>query len=394
MGDQQMDERELDRFLNDVPTGQAAAGHYDLAPEVIDLMHSMRLLADAPLPAPTRDRVGPAIGEEIAQLESAQSGDASARRSGQFVVDPRHFVPNGHAGSRLRRVPLLTIPAGGQRLPWAFAQLATAALLLITLGSVYLAFLHQRTGEDGPTVVRPFASTVNESLLDVVADATPSGNTAVAVALWSFRPGPLPLTLVASAGPKYVVADTGSFVVAIEGDEHTLAAGDHLQVPPGSEIVLRNAGTRDATAFVVYVVPNNEAMWWDWTADPTQITRGLPIYSNTDAFPSAPTHLSLERLTLSPGEALPTYETSRFEWIGIVAGRLGLALAGDRLPYRWESGQEQLFVGEQAVPKLQDGWQMTLRNAGDEPLVLVRLRVTPAGHAGAPTVQASPSAAN
>ena len=312
-------------------------------------------------------------------------------QTAMLEVDQTRIKRNGHAGTLPGGFARTTIPAAGQRSRWALAHLATAAMLLITLGSVHLAFLHPRTAVNQPTAAPPFATTVPETLIDVTSDAMPSGNTAFAVALWHFRSGPSALTLVSSEGPKYVVADTGSIAVRFDKQDHELIAGDHLGVPPGPEVALRNTGTSDATAFVIDVAPNNEVMWWDWDADPTAITRGQPIYSNLDSFPAGPIRLVLERLTMSTGEVVSDIETSDLEWIGVVSGRLGLTLSGEDLPFGWESGLEKRFVGDQTLPQLQEGWQMTVRNAGDAPLILVRLRFASAGDLATPSVWASPA---
>jgi hypothetical protein len=72
-------------------------------------------------------------------------------------------------------------------------------------------------------------------------------------------------------------------------------------------------------------------------------------------------------------------------WLGIHAGRLGVKLDGERLPFRWKSGAERTFSATQFVPAIQPGTVVTLRNAGDDPLILYRLTLMP-GKAGAPSV--------
>lgn len=56
-----------------------------------------------------------------------------------------------------------------------------------------------------------------------------------------------------------------------------------------------------------------------------------------------------------------------------------------QMPFLWEPGQERTFYRGQAWPQRPDplinplmsgGTQMTLRNAGDDPLVLYRLTLT------------------
>ena len=91
-----MDERDLDRFLNDLVTGRPAAGGYDLAPDLREAIRLVRALGAAPLPAPSRERVGQAVRAEIERLATAKPEGAPhgphdhAARAGQ-----RHGVGIG-----------------------------------------------------------------------------------------------------------------------------------------------------------------------------------------------------------------------------------------------------------------------------------------------------------
>ena len=87
----------------------------------------------------------------------------------------------------------------------------------------------------------------------------------------------------------------------------------------------------------------------------------------------------MKRLTLAPGAALPTYTESGLDWLGIRAGRLTVRLEGEQLPFRWKSGAERAFGRAQILPVFPAGSQVTLRNAGDDPLIFYRLTITPGG---------------
>ena len=69
-------------------------------------------------------------------------------------------------------------------------------------------------------------------------------------------------------------------------------------------------------------------------------------------------------------------------WTEVREGVLGLTLEGERLPFRWVSGEERTFRLRQALPITQPGTTMTLRNASDELLVLYRLTLVPRGARG------------
>ena len=87
--------------------------------------------------------------------------------------------------------------------------------------------------------------------------------------------------------------------------------------------------------------------------------------------------VTLERLILPPGTAMAPFAKTQFDWIGVASGRVGVTLEGERLPFRWDPGEERAFGLFQTLPVIQPGTEMTLRNAGDEPLVLYRLTITP-----------------
>jgi pimeloyl-ACP methyl ester carboxylesterase len=63
-----MDEREVDRFLNDLAAGRPAGGGSNLAPDLQEVIRLVRALSAAPLPASSRERVGQAVRAEIARL--------------------------------------------------------------------------------------------------------------------------------------------------------------------------------------------------------------------------------------------------------------------------------------------------------------------------------------
>jgi hypothetical protein len=63
------------------------------------------------------------------------------------------------------------------------------------------------------------------------------------------------------------------------------------------------------------------------------------------------------------------------DWFAIITGQLGLTLIGDALPQGWSSGQERELDPDNPIPVLVPGTHITMRNLGDDPLVLLRLRV-------------------
>lgn len=72
MPERPMDEHDLDRYLNDLVTGRPAAGGYDLAPDLREAIRLVRTWGAAPLPAPSRERVGQAVRTEIERLATVE----------------------------------------------------------------------------------------------------------------------------------------------------------------------------------------------------------------------------------------------------------------------------------------------------------------------------------
>jgi hypothetical protein len=102
-----------------------------------------------------------------------------------------------------------------------------------------------------------------------------------------------------------------------------------------------------------------------------------------EALPPGQSHIVFDRLTIPPGTLMTAEAATGQDWFDIVTGQLGLTLIGDVLPQGWESGRERELTADDTVPILVPGTRVTMRNVGDDPLVLLRLRVSslPAGAA-------------
>ena len=98
-----------------------------------------------------------------------------------------------------------------------------------------------------------------------------------------------------------------------------------------------------------------------------------------EAIPPGESRVVFDRLTIPPGTLMTAEAATGQDWFDILTGRLGLTLIGDALPQGWESGRERELTVDDSVPPLVPGTSVTMRNGGDEPLVLLRLRVAPPG---------------
>jgi hypothetical protein len=222
-----------------------------------------------------------------------------------------------------------------------------------------------------------------ETLLDTSLDGLPTGRSRIAVERWTLRPSRRVLRMPPLGGQVNITVDCGAITATEAGTGHRLAAGEHLAFSGDETVTFEAAGPEEAIAFVVYIIPTfNTVDMEQWDTDPMAHTIDYPINAAHDALPGGSGQILLERMTLPPGSALPPQTVSPLVWYGTGVGRIGVMLEGDRLPFRWDPGEEREFSGGEDLPFLAPGTEMTLRNADDKPVVLYRLTITLSGAAG------------
>ena len=355
----------IDRFWD-----RFAQGH----PEIIEDLDpvdvaTIRYLHDVD------DRPGPTqafrhqLREDLLQAEATFSSRRlrSHPRSDDRAIQTRRRVPQ--------------TPLTGRH--GAVAQLATAALLLLTLVGSFLAFGPGGSWQrdlpaflpaiSGPPVTPQ--TVVTETLLDATTYAIPDGQGIVVLKRLTLQPSPEPLVVAPLTGPVFVLVESGELTATVAGTERLLAAGEIFSpAEPEQEVVLRATGVEDAVAFLVYLHSGSEPrVPFNFAVHTSEVL----VFGPTHGLRGCPCHLILERLTLPPGSGLPPWEAYRYDWVKVGSGQIGLTLEGERLPARWKSGQERTFRQASALPIVPAGTRMTLRNAGDDPVVLYRLTLTP-----------------
>ena len=175
-------------------------------------------------------------------------------------------------------------------------------------------------------------------------------------------------------GTSSYYVEQGTVRIAHSGVEQIVHAGEQWSAPVDGDWGLENVG--DDVARIVEVDVNDaiatssvDASTNSKFSDPQGYADSFVIKRATDLATGSGgvTRVTLERLTLPPGTALDPYTKTQFDWIGIAAGRVGVTLEGERLPFRWDPGEERTFGLYQTLPPIQPGTEMTLRNAGDDP---------------------------
>jgi hypothetical protein len=269
-------------------------------------------------------------------------------------------------------------PAARDRRRWTMSQLALAAILVVTLAASLIA-RQVLTPEAPTTLIEAPRQPAVETFLDATVESESDAWVPISVERWTIQPGPATLTIPAIDGLQWIAADGGEILTTIGGEERRLPAGDAIVVAAGQDLVLSNPGPGEVAVMrgVAGMVFSLEEY------DPAAITMAPILDTDShEALPPGASRIVLERLTLEPGASLATEPRAGQDLIDVVSGVLGLTLVGDGLPQGWRSGREREVDSAEPLPALVPGTRVTLRNVGEEPLVLLRLRVLPLSETG------------
>jgi hypothetical protein len=369
MPDRPTHEHELDRFLYDLAAGRPVAS-YHLDPDIMETVRALRAMAASPLPEPSREQVAPALQTEMARL-AGHLAKGARPSTDEPVLAASHFSQNGRAASA---PALVQTPAPRVRRPhWLSPQLAAAAVLLLALVAGVAAARFVATERTAMVIEAPEPPAV-DTLVDADVVSKADSWTSLTVERWTFQPGPAALTIAPLDGPQWIVAEAPGLVVTVDGAERNLVPGDGMVIVAGQELALRNTGDATASALRGLASAAFSHEEFDRSAIATEIALDTEAH---EALPRGTSRIRFERLTLHAGTTLLIEPSTGQDWVGVAAGRLGLTLVGDGLPGNWQSGREREFAAGDKLPGLVPGTRVTLRNVGDDPLVLLRLRVMP-----------------
>jgi hypothetical protein len=362
---------ELRRFWDEVARG-APADRGGLDPELADAVLWLHAHAAVPPPDPA---YATRLREALMRATSAPL---------PLAVPPAGPGRNGRTAPPAPRAVPGPSPAPREASP--FTRLATAALLLLVVVGGGVAFGSGWPGRPssvplvlpavGGTPATPEAAAW-EAIVAAEVDL-PVGRARVAVDRYAMRPGLTGLSVPAVGGPTVVAIEAGAVGAAVAGAERPLGAGEHLVLGGDRAAELRVVGAGEASVLVAYLGPGFGEYIREFRYDPVDVNQTVVVDSSADGLPPGPARLALERLTLPPGAALPPFVVPEWSWVGLGSGQLGLTLEGEGLPYGWASGEEREVQAWMNVPPPAPGARTTLRNAGDGPLVLYRLSLTPA----------------
>jgi hypothetical protein len=375
------------------------------------------------------------IGEDEARVISLLLQDAVATSAGENSAstgysDPQKgesvwplqvsaTLPAGPSQVILERV---TLPSGAALPPYAATDLdwvgIGAGRLGITLAGAQLPFrwdpgeeqtygnfeglpsiragteVALRNAGDDPLVlyrlaVRPRAAATptaavqpeitTETLIEGAVAPMTAGHAQILVNVITLQPG-VSGGLDGQVGTVLHAVEAGTVTVVLSGAEREIHAGEQWGGPVDGISGIRNTGPEEARlveldildAVATSTSPGNDNSPF---TDPLGFSARVPVEAGA-TLPAGPLWTTLERLTLPPGATLPAYTATGLDWLGIDAGRVGVALEGERLPFRWDSGEERTYSAGEPLPAIAAGARVTLRNAGDDPLVLYRVALT------------------
>lgn len=309
------------------------------------------------------------LRRELVTAASASATQAPERPASAAALDDRQVV----------LPPLRPVSAADEPPPtflahrrWTRGQLASAAVLaLFLVGSLLL--VRQVTFERPQTQLGAPGEPTTETLLDATVTGAAETWTPLAVERWSFQPDAT-LTIPSVDGPQWIVADSGPIVATIAGSSESLAPGQSVVVPAGQELRLRNPGLAETAVYRGVAALGFSLEEYDRSL----VTREVALDTEAhESLPPGTSRVVFDRLSIPPGATMQAEAATGQDWFAIVTGQLGLTLIGDALPQGWRSGHERELTADNPIPVLVPGTHITMRNVGNDPLVLLRLRVQP-----------------
>ncbi len=358
----------LGRYRNALVAGASSVelANLDRAldPAIVQTLHQMRALRQG---EQTRPR--PDFANALERAVLAAFGN-SPDNTQPLAFSP-HVSPNGHASHAVP--PPMPTPVDVARRRWTATHLAmAAALLLAVLAGALLArtFFPPRT----TTVLNAPHEPMVETLVDSLIEGASESWTPLTVERWTIQPGPATLAIPALDGPQWLVPDAGPAVLSIDGVDETVPSNAGVVVPSGATLVVSNPGGKQISVYRGVAASGFALKDYDRGAISKETALDTEAH---EALPPGESRVVFERLTLHPGTTLVLEPASGQDWLAIASGELGVTLIGDGLPLNWQSGHEREIADGELLPALAPGTRVLLRNIGDDPLILLRLRVIP-----------------
>jgi hypothetical protein len=336
--------------------------------------------------------------------------------SDEETPPPTWIHSNGHADLVAERGPATARPR--RRGGWALGQLATAALLLLTLAVGFVAIRQSPRDERTwvPALVRAMEDApggiIDTPLIEATftAEELPRGEKDAIYYQLTIPPGvSLPYlggqycgcsSEVITSGVGTEVVQSGAYTLRLEaplrvqrggstgpsgvvpaGTDITLAAGDAVIYPDyAARGVIRNTGAEPMTLIGVAIVATEESGTPLPAAPPgvraTPLTHS--ISSDWKTFPPGPLNVGLRKVTLLSGTSIGPYQPVGLQASWIESGTVahGFLPAGESAP----PGAPLMQRTGSTIPFMRPspGLRETLGGASEEPAEMLVLIIEPA----------------
>jgi hypothetical protein len=377
MPDQRQAERDLDRLWDQVARGGPADEPQGLDRDQAETIRRFQALAQAPAPATARAHAWRRLRAQFdPKIERPRATDQKA------VLPPSRspIGPNGRVepATATRRWPTAPLPHRVRR--WSVPQVAAAVLLLIAVLALAVVF---RPGDDEDIRIVAPTDPTTEVLAEVAVDGL-TADGLLYIHRWSLRSGAAASD--DSDGVTFGSVEQGRLGVRI-GDEpeRVLGPGATFVVAPGATYAIRDLGLEQGVYREVRITDEH---WSEYALfEPVQaLAEGLGDHTLAGLATTGPAEVALVRLTLDPGDVLDgSAEGAYYQAIIVEAGALGVDYLqnDDQLdPGEAPEYEQTSQVGPGEAPEgVDDRYREARRvvgNAGDEPLVLLAVRITPA----------------
>ena len=334
-----------------------------LDPALLRLVQQMRSVGvnHLPQPAPTFAR----------ELERQLRQELIGRRTTTLPIPDASS--NGHVPGSLHQHLAQSHPVFSlaRTQSWRRYLIAAALVLLVIAGG--LLGMRLAVPEEPVMLIAVNAPAV-QTLLDTTIEGQAQDWTPLTIEHWTFQPGSASLQIPPLSGPQWVVSDAAPLVATIDGQERDIPTDSGIVILPGQALSVRNPGS-EARSLIRGVAAAGFSLE---EYDRQRIARRIALDSGAhEALPPGRSRLIFDRLLLQPGSTLMIEPATGLDWIEVASGSLGLTLSGPSVPVNWRSGHEREITAGESLPALVPGTRVTLRNVGDEPLVLLRLQVIP-----------------
>ena len=235
---------------------------------------------------------------------------------------------------------------------WFSTQLATAALVLLTLAG-YVAFgvnlpgrfeavqrLLRAPAPESTAIAPPDPMTQQGLLVQMTVTDLPPDADYTGIERWTYPPHSYPMTTSPHTGPMIIFVTGGQLTVSLDGEgakmsvsdsaqpEATLAtatgriaAGDALLVPANARLTVSNDEATESTAIVVKILRDTVDDWKS-TYNQTTIT-AESLVTGRGKFTAEPARVELRRATLQPGEQAQAPPDGTFQLVAAESKYLG-----------------------------------------------------------------------